>query len=75
VELDRRIADLRRMRRAISGLLALPCIDPAARCPIIKSSPSTPSARATSAPRRPLGAAAATDDVPRVVIRKRLVES
>lgn len=36
-EIDQRIADLRRMRRAIAGLLALPCIDPGAACPIIAS--------------------------------------
>jgi hypothetical protein len=41
-ELDQRIADLRRMRRAVAGLLALPCIDPAAPCPIIASLASLP---------------------------------
>ena len=44
-ELDQRIADLRRMRRAIAGLLALPCIDPAAPCPIIASLASVPPRR------------------------------
>ncbi len=34
-DLDRRIADLRRVRGALAGLLALPCIDPAAPCPIV----------------------------------------
>jgi MerR family mercuric resistance operon transcriptional regulator len=41
-ELDQRIADLRRMRRAIAGLLAAPCIDPAAPCPIIASLAALP---------------------------------
>jgi MerR family mercuric resistance operon transcriptional regulator len=36
-ELDQRIADLHRVRRAIAGLLAQPCIDPDAACPIIAS--------------------------------------
>jgi len=36
-ELDQRIADLRRMRRALAGLLAQPCIDLEAPCPIIAS--------------------------------------
>jgi MerR family mercuric resistance operon transcriptional regulator len=36
-ELDQRIADLRRMRRAVAGLLAQPCIDPEAACPIVAS--------------------------------------
>jgi len=36
-ELDQRITDLRRMRRAIAGLLAQPCIDLEAPCPIVAS--------------------------------------
>jgi MerR family mercuric resistance operon transcriptional regulator len=36
-ELDQRIADLRRMRRAVAGLLSQPCIDPEAPCPIVAS--------------------------------------
>ena len=34
-ELDARIADLRRVQRALRGLLAAPCFDPDAPCPII----------------------------------------
>jgi DNA-binding transcriptional MerR regulator len=34
-EIDGRIADLRRVRRALAGLLAAPCIDLAAPCPIV----------------------------------------
>jgi DNA-binding transcriptional MerR regulator len=36
-EIDARIVDLRRVRRAISGLLAQDCIDPEAACPIVAS--------------------------------------
>jgi MerR family mercuric resistance operon transcriptional regulator len=36
-EIDQRITDLRRMRRAITSLLAQPCLDPEAACPIIAS--------------------------------------
>ena len=34
-EIDGRIADLRRMRAALVELLAAPCIDPDAACPVI----------------------------------------
>lgn len=51
VEIDQRITDLRRMRRAIAGLLALPCIDPAAPCAIIASL-ATASATAPAPPSR-----------------------
>jgi MerR family mercuric resistance operon transcriptional regulator len=34
-ELDQRISDLQRTRRAIETLLETPCIDPAAACPVI----------------------------------------
>ena len=43
-ELDQRIADLQRMRRAIAGLLAQPCIDLEAPCPIIASARRAPGA-------------------------------
>jgi len=44
-EIDRRIADLRRMRRAIAGLLAQPCIDLEAACPIIAALAEPPRRR------------------------------
>jgi DNA-binding transcriptional MerR regulator len=62
-EIDERIADLRRMHRAITGLLARPCIDPEAPCPIIASLAELPApgprhrpAPARSARPRRLGA-------------------
>lgn len=36
-EIDERIADLRRVKKAIAKLLAQPCIDPEAPCPIVGS--------------------------------------
>lgn len=36
-DLDDRIARLRRVRRALVGLLAQPCVDPAEPCPIVRS--------------------------------------
>lgn len=45
-DLDARIADLSRVRGAILGLLAEPCIDPAAPCPIVAALAGRPSASA-----------------------------
>jgi MerR family mercuric resistance operon transcriptional regulator len=57
-ELDQRITDLRRVRRAIAGLLAQPCIDLEAPCPIIASlgdAPAQPTTGASSVrPARPV---------------------
>jgi DNA-binding transcriptional MerR regulator len=44
-EIDQRIADLQRMRRAIAGLLAQPCVDLEAPCPIIASLADPPAKR------------------------------
>lgn len=57
-EIDERIADLRRMRRAITSLLARPCIDPEAPCPIIASlaqlpAPGSRNRRAPTSSARP----------------------
>ena len=56
-EIDRRISDLRRMRRALAGLLAQPCLDPEAPCPIIASLAALP-ARAAGRTAAGRGAAA-----------------
>lgn len=53
-EIDARIADLRRVKRALSGLLAQPCLDPEAACPLIAS---LAGASVTAPPRRARGAA------------------
>jgi len=47
-EIDQRIADLRRVRRALARLLAQPCIDPETPCPIVASLAALP-VRARSA--------------------------
>jgi DNA-binding transcriptional MerR regulator len=58
-EIDARIADLRRMRGAVQGLLDAPCIDLTAPCPIIAAlarPPIAPFAISSSRPRRSKGA-------------------
>jgi len=50
-ELDQRITDLRRVRRALAGLLAEPCLDLEAPCPIIASLATSPHRAAASTPR------------------------
>lgn len=54
-ELDDRIADLRRVKRALVGLLAQPCLDPEAACPLIAALAGAPAAGAgrTVRARRP----------------------
>jgi MerR family mercuric resistance operon transcriptional regulator len=44
-ELDERIADLQGLRDAVAQLLAEPCLDPAAPCPIVAALASRPPAR------------------------------
>lgn len=51
-EIDDRIADLRRMRKALAGLLAQPCIDPEAACPLIGALAGQPARRAAARPGR-----------------------
>jgi MerR family mercuric resistance operon transcriptional regulator len=52
-EIDQRIADLQRMRRAIAGLLAQPCLDLDGPCPIIASLAAPARSTRTSARKLP----------------------